>query len=366
MNTLTLVEELRKEFGIYAATANGKLPSIKEMSARYGVSPVTAMKAVRQLEAESLVTSIRGKGVFLNRRADRPLRVGIVTMDYSNSGPGSEVAYGSYYSPAARKLREAGCEITRLLQEDISTSPAVTRKLLAPLDALVISFGCLDDFTIPLLLEWNRPVVVIQLETVLELPFHQVIPDLYGGFGKLAEFLAAQRVPGVRVIREQNNLTQCHRVECFLEAMRQHSAARSIPCRLFSAESGHSRNGWLGGQQFGRLLLEEEGWNRDLIFVPSDFIAFGMIDTLAMSRFRLGRDYRLASFDNLETDGFLPLEVPVLTSVNNPKREIGETAAGLLLDSAIRTSATVHICRVPCDLAIRRSLSPAVETSILP
>jgi hypothetical protein len=122
------------------------------------------LKAVKTLESKGLVECIRGRGVFLKEQEDasKIWRVGLLSMDFGGSGVEKEVAFGSYFSGAAKTLKKAGRSVTRLLKEDVEGDRAEALKILNGLDGLIVSFGCIDPVTVPLLREWGRPVVVIQ------------------------------------------------------------------------------------------------------------------------------------------------------------------------------------------------------------
>lgn len=352
MNSITLAAKIRESLAAYT---DGRLPTVKALAAEYGVSPVTALRAIHKLEADGLLTSIRGRGIFLKGRdRHRPLRIGTASLDYSHFGPGGDVAFLSFFTGAEKAIREAGFELTRIFRDELCLDPARARRVLEPLDALLISKGCLDEVSIPILLAWGKPVVVLQLEAILDLPFHQVLGDLPNGFNQMVDYLVRSRTRELLLVELADNPTQLNRNRIFREALQRHPQGSAIRLETFTNPHAYTGSAWLSGRQVGKLLLER-GRLPETIAAWSDFTAFGIADTLSMAGLEAGRDYRLVSYDDLEGDGFTPFGEPLLTSLRNPKTVISECAGDLLLHlERIRPGHTL-ICRIPCDLVVRRS-----------
>ena len=94
-----------------------------------------------------------------------------------------------------------------------------------------------------------------------------------------------------------------------------------------------------------------------MIVTPSDFIAFGVIDSMAKCGKRFGADYRLVSYDNLEADSYLPFNEPVLTCIGKHPDRISATAANLILSLKSLGTENRFLCKVPCDLTIRQTMT---------
>lgn len=68
------------------------------------------------------------------------------------------------------------------------------------------------------------------------------------------------------------------------------------------------------------------------VFCTNDMIAFGVIDYIRDAKLTLGVDISVLGYDNLEGEGFVPFNVPLLSSINKPKRAMGRTAVNVLGD----------------------------------
>lgn len=60
-----VAEQLRRRIAAGEFTESGKLPSLAELQATYGVTPTVARDAIRRLKADGLAVSHQGKGAFL-------------------------------------------------------------------------------------------------------------------------------------------------------------------------------------------------------------------------------------------------------------------------------------------------------------
>ena len=100
MKTAQLITALKEKIAEGYADADGRLPNIGTMAVEFAVSPMTVQKAVKALVSEGVLSSTRGKGVYLNRNAARNKCVGIVTMNYCEPGVS--------YAAASTGLKSSG------------------------------------------------------------------------------------------------------------------------------------------------------------------------------------------------------------------------------------------------------------------
>jgi len=91
------------------------------------------------------------------------------------------------------------------------------------------------------------------------------------------------------------------------------------------------------GRHVGRELFQQYARKSESIrclYVPSDYLSFGVVDAIDERGWKLGRDFSLLSYDNLEGAGQTPWGRPRLTSFDPPYGEIGTCAADILADSS--------------------------------
>ncbi|MBI4025413.1 MAG: LacI family DNA-binding transcriptional regulator [Verrucomicrobia bacterium] len=96
------------------------------------------------------------------------------------------------------------------------------------------------------------------------------------------------------------------------------------------------------GRKLFRQFLRSEPSIRCL-YVPSDYYAFGVVDELDEQGLRLGADFSLLSYDNLEGAGHAPWGAPRLTTFEPPSAEIGGKAADLIVAQSESSKPTQTI-----------------------
>jgi LacI family transcriptional regulator len=128
-----------------------------------------------------------------------------------------------------------------------------------------------------------------------------------------------------------------HRKIAHLTGPRQHGnlsdRARGFTRALQSADAPvqpvilHGKFTYAGGAELTRKLLEEHP-DVTAVFAGNDVMAFGVVCAALERGLRLPEDLSLIGFDNLEFSGIVH---PPLTTIHQPKYEMGYAAAEILL-----------------------------------
>jgi LacI family transcriptional regulator len=92
----------------------------------------------------------------------------------------------------------------------------------------------------------------------------------------------------------------------------------------------HGKNNFAGGVELARKLLGEHG-EITAIFAGSDAMAFGVMRALMDAGRRIPQDVSVVGFDNVE---MASIAHPPLTTIHQPKYEIGQAAVEILLRMA--------------------------------
>ena len=118
--------------------------------------------------------------------------------------------------------------------------------------------------------------------------------------------------------RHHGNMTD--RAKGFLGAL----AAAPVPVKPVVI---YGRNNFTGGYNMGRELLQHHP-GITAIFAANDIMAFGAIRALAEAGRRIPADVSVIGFDDIELAAIIN---PPLTTIHQPKYEIGEAAVEILL-----------------------------------
>jgi len=156
------------------------------------------------------------------------------------------------------------------------------------------------------------------------LPFSSVSADNFGGgllAGKYLVSLGHRVIAHLTGPRRHDNLKE--RLRGFLKAI-EFSKEEVTPVIIYGDHSSS------GGYGMAKTVL---GKHRDVtaIFAANDSIAFGVMRAIHEQHLRIPQDISLIGFDNVEMAG---LTKPPLTTIHQPKYEMGKAAVEILLKLA--------------------------------
>ncbi len=92
------------------------------------------------------------------------------------------------------------------------------------------------------------------------------------------------------------------------------------------------------------------------VFACNDMMAVGAISAAAGLGLRVPGDISVVGFDNVELASFT---VPALTTINQPKHEVGSTAVAMLMDRIKAPALPSRRLVFPLELIVRKSSGPA-------
>jgi LacI family transcriptional regulator len=151
--------------------------------------------------------------------------------------------------------------------------------------------------------------------------FSTVCADNYSGGRLAAEYLLQlghRQIAHLTGPRHHGNMTE--RVRGFTGALA--SASHPVePVVLYG------KNNFNGGYELGRELIARNP-EVTAIFAANDTMAFGVIRALTEAGRRIPDDVSVIGFDDIELAGIVS---PPLTTIHQPKYEIGEAAVEMLL-----------------------------------
>jgi DNA-binding LacI/PurR family transcriptional regulator len=138
-------------------------------------------------------------------------------------------------------------------------------------------------------------------------------------------------------------------------------AERTAGYRRAMAEAGiEVRPEWIvtgantlaGGDASMRELLERPGPRPTAVFAFNDLMAIGALHALRTSGLRVPDDMAVVGFDGIDLGAFT---TPELTTVEQPRSEVGQRAVGLVLDWLDGTPSGPTQVTLPVRLVVRES-----------
>lgn len=96
------------------------------------------------------------------------------------------------------------------------------------------------------------------------------------------------------------------------------------------------------------------------VFCTSDEMAIGLMRTLLSSGLKVPQDISVAGFDDIE---FAAVAEPALTTIHQPRRELGQAAASMLIDLLQGKPSSRHIT-LDTELVVRDSVAPPAQNMV--
>ncbi|QMV19437.1 GntR family transcriptional regulator [Granulicella sp. 5B5] len=329
-----IVDSLRTGITSGQYRHGGRLPSEAELVRRFGVSRMTAVKAVQQLQQEGLLVRRAGSGTYA---ADVPRGqkavFGLIIPDLGQTEIFEPICKGMTGAPAgaggqswslawghsATATTHKDVEAEQLCQQYIDQQ--VSGVFFAPLE-----FGPRRDLVnrrILKVLKAARIPVVLLDRCVLEYPA-RCEHDIVGLDNRRAGYVMAEHLihAGAKRIgffaREGSAETVDDRIAGCREALFAHGLSLP-PSRVVRAEPSDTTA--------IANALEREHF--DALLCANDYTAARLMRSLHTLGVRVPQDLRIAGFDDVTYAELLP--VP-LTTLHQPCLQIGAAAVATMLD----------------------------------
>jgi DNA-binding LacI/PurR family transcriptional regulator len=164
------------------------------------------------------------------------------------------------------------------------------------------------------------PIVLLN-RTVARQSFSTVCADNEGGGKLAAEYLLKlghRRIAHLTGPKHHGNMTE--RARGFVRALE--SAANPVESIVI-----YGKNNFAGGAEMAQTLIAQHP-EVTAVFVASDTMAFGVMQALIGAGRKIPRDISVIGFDNVVLSSIVH---PPLTTIHQPKYEIGQAAVEILL-----------------------------------
>lgn len=345
-----ITENLLKEYRLSPPETDSPVESSRELAARFGVSPLTADRAIRKLVDQGVFYRVGRKGTFFRSlpSADaRKFLVGFAASFNSNS-------------PHRNKRNEENLAIlrrhyrVRILMHHELKDPQIGPRELAGLDALVLTGDLFDDDIRRTLSQFRKPVVTLYWDFLHGSSLNQVILELEGAFAQAVSLIRDLKKRKFILIAE-GHANGRYRMECFRKALLDAGVSRDdmeeiIISNFFQQE--------ISGIAAARQIAEDV--KGKFIFCTSDFLSCAMLNSFETMDLKAGEDFEFLSCDNLLD------EEAGLSTVDSHSDEIPRAMERLLKDILQAEDHYRRTVGIPATLVIRKSaLSYAADKFVI-
>lgn len=305
------------------------MTTIREVAEKAGVSPTTVSHVVNntryvsedvrlRVELAMRELNYRPNALARSLRRGETLTLGLILPDSANP----------FFAEIGRAIESSAfkCGYSVILcntENDIIKERLYTEVLEnKQVDGLIFVASGEDQEAISQILSNGLPLVVVDRD-MGSLELDTVITDNYNGGILAAQHLLSLGHRSIGCITGPSNITpSADRVTGFRAALQQ--SGISSDEKRFLRGDFHPASGYQS-----TLHLLQQTPPPTAIFACNDMMAIGAIRAATQLGLRVPQDVSIVGFDEIELTSYT---TPPLTSVSQPKGEIGQLAVSLLLD----------------------------------
>ncbi|MCR8632664.1 LacI family DNA-binding transcriptional regulator [Paenibacillus radicis (ex Xue et al. 2023)] len=213
-------------------------------------------------------------------------------------------------------------------------------------DGVIITPDYFDEELIDMIQKMEIPVVLLRRRTPegLNIPF--VDADHYQGACTLTEYLISLGHTKIGFIHLSTSIGG-KRFQGFIDTMSKHGLSVSEESVVIGGRSIEE-----GREAMGRLYAANPSLTA--VFAANDILGIGALEYLAIHEIRVPEQISVVGFDNIE---FTNLHWIQLTTMEQPRKEMGRVAAQLLLEMILKRDEQPESITLPTRLIERRSAS---------
>jgi LacI family transcriptional regulator len=334
--------------------------NIREVAAHAGVSVGTVSNVLNRPEVVASATrervnaAIRELGFVRNEsarqlRAGRSRTIGLIVMDVANP----------FFTDLARgveaEARKAGLAVILCNSDDQESQESRYLDLLEEhrVQGVLITPVAGTGSKLEPLQRRGTPVVLVDSRAPSRGQCSVAVDDVLGGDIAMTHLLSAghQRItfisgpPATRQVADRR--------EGALRAL-QRAARPPESMQVIEADALNVSSGQQAGAEIAAM---PEASRPSAVFCANDLIALGVLQEMTRNRIRIPEDIAIVGYDDID---FAAAAAVPLTSVRQPRQDLGRTAARLLLEEAADGDGHRHrqVIFEP-ELVIRQSTQPA-------
>lgn len=336
---------------------NEKIPTESELMASYKVSRYTIRRAVGDLEHEGYIYRVQGGGMYVNdwinnkTPSDHSTQsVGVITTHIA------DYIFPSIISGIDRIISAEGFAV--LIGNTHDQYKNERHNLLNMLDNDVAGFiieptrSTLDNPNLDvykMIVDSGKPAVFINAHyPQLKFPYVEIDDAL--AEKTLVDYLLDNGHEQVLGIFQVDEIQGVNRMNGFIKSYQTHPTL-STSGDIMMYGSGDDISVVL--DKIKNRVVNSTSGRPTAIVCYNDQLAIEVIGMLTKEGVDVPGDISVAGFDDYEISKFVH---PSITTTTHPKRQMGETAANLLLDKLRKKPSDSQI--LPSNLVIRDSTRP--------
>lgn len=339
-----IVRVLREQILSGILQPGTRVMSARELGRHFNVSLVTANKALHELAQENLIVRNERSGSFVRKNCRmKNYRIGFadnINIFRAEIQP----SCGLYRDTCIQMLYENGCGVRFLKIEDVPEAV-----LEHEVDGVLCYYGNWSNELMMRMKKNGIPVVLGRFDFVLNTPFHQVLPDIYGAAYEVFHRIDRAHFDGLIIVYEDH--ANClYRRDVALE-LAHHAGFKDSDIQLVKVAHREIEMNYPVWVEISRHC------NRKFIYACGDVMASGLVRVLQAARIELGKKVQLASCGNLEDCGYQPFDEPTITGAGVSYVKYGQTAVELLMRvlKSPKENELSQIVRVPAVYRKRKT-----------
>lgn len=354
---LDIVESLRKDLGSGRYRPGARLPSEAELVRKFGVSRMTVVKAVQQLQQEGLLHRRPGSGSFA--KAEVPNEAGtfgLLIPDLGTTEIFEPICRGMMRSPSIRSHSLSWGNALASSQHSEAAEQLCQRYIeqkVAGVFFAPLEFSShRDDVNGRILAALSNariPVVLLDRD-VVAYPGRSDF-DLVGLDNRRAGYVMTNHLAhqGGKHIAFMARVGSAETVESRIVGYRE---------ALYAQGQSFSGHAVLRGDASDTSFLQNALKNSpiDSVLCANDHTAANLMQTLIGLGVRIPEDVRIAGVDDVKYASLLPIP---LTTFHQPCEEIGAAAMSAMLERINNPHLPPRSIRLNGTLIIRRSCGSA-------
>lgn len=345
-----MAEDLRRN--ITSGKLAGMLPAENQLSESYKVGRNTTRNCLKKLESEGLIYRINGKGAFVSPGVDKKIRNLLLVVDRLAGGPYESLH--SLIAGAAAASHEAGAQVQLILISQLAQSIELVKYDDRFQSAILFLLNhILTEDIVTTAEKSGLPFLITGVPKFQKYNFLD-IDNRYAMRGVVDRlFELGHRRFGVATFERESDAVGHYqqRVEAVVERLNE--LGLSLPPELLVRIDAKQNP---QDDSFVKAFLRKDIEPPTAIVCVSDTLARLSLQFLRRHNYRVPQDISVTGFDDHEVCQFLE---PPLSSVHVDYFQIGNTAAGMLLE--LLNNFSLRRCQklCECDLVVRESIGTA-------